>query len=257
MYPYPFVSQMPPEHSGSGWNDCAEASLGAYLLARGKMAPGTNTEAILQELSQVMRGGADLPSNGYTTLEQLAAGLQHYGLPAQLSYDYQVAMNAPWAICLVDGTAITRADGSKPYPASWFGGHIGPDHFVVWGPPFAGGANWIMNPLDPAGVWAQYDLASLQSAFSCAYLLPAIAAPKPVPAKVLDGETTAACGLKPDPSHGGTDIAQVPADATIAILPWQVKDKATGELWQRIRWRDTEGWVLNSVVRSLTPVPHG
>lgn len=174
QYPYPFFSQIHPD--GSGWNDCFGGSFGAYGLAARLFAAGASAETILNTISLATRGIPDAPDNPDTTLAQASACLQRYGLPAQVTTDWQTTLNAPWAILLVDGIEITRADGTKPYPASWFGGATGPDHFVLWGPSFAGNYDWVMNPLDPTGKWARYEVGILQGAFNCAFPLPAVPA---------------------------------------------------------------------------------
>jgi hypothetical protein len=235
-YPYPYLSQL---EDGSGRNNCFEAALGAYLLAAGKLTASLGQHAILNAVSEATRGTPDSPHNPETDLPEAAKGLEAYGLPADWTNSYDAAMAAPWAICLVDGVVITKADGTKPYPASWFGGMTGPDHFIVWGPQFDGAGNWFMNPLDPAGVWAQYDLVSIQAAWGGAYLLPAVTLRQYV--------TTQRVGLKRAPSHTsplaiGPDHQGVTLAAGAVVVPTGQTD---GE-WTRITvpggpiW----GWLL-------------
>lgn len=246
-YPYPFVSQLHPNESGE--NDCWEASLGAYLLAAGKLAAGIADLEVLNAVSLASRGSPDQPGNPDTTLSQADQGLAHYGLPVNLSYDWMAALNAPWAILLVDGVAITKADGSKPYPASWFSGASGPDHFVLWGPPFADSYNWLMNPLDPAAAWAEYDLESVRAAFGCAYLLPALSAP-PMPLRPR-WAAVRAFGLLSRPEHGSTALAVVPNGGT--GIDWGGRrTDAAGTVWARLQWRNVRGWAPTSYVQPST-----
>lgn len=245
MYPWPFLSQL--HLNGSGDNDCFQSSLGAYLEAAGKFPPGTPQTTILNAISLATRGTPDQPGNPDTTLSEADLGLQHYGLPANLSTDWLAALGAPFAILLVDGARITKADGSKPYPASWFGNVSGSDHFVLWGPPFNGAFNWLMNPLDPSGQWAQYDLDSVRSAFNCAYLLPAIPSAKPAPTphwmalRKFDIKTTA--------DHLSTGLAVVPRGGT--GLDWGTRRTTGGEKWGRFQFRNVVGWAPVAYVQDM------
>ena len=243
-YPQPFCSQLHAD--GSGWADCFEACLAAYLRARGELAALDDAGA-LAAVSLACRGEPDSPDNPYTTLGQADLGLQHYTVPAHLTYDYRNALVASWSICLVDGTAITKADGSKPYPPAWFDYETGADHFILWGPAFTGAFNWIMNPLDPARTWAQYDLGSLQRAWSCAYLLPTV----PGQAVATPGRWRAqrAFGLLPTPRHGATALALVPALGQ--GLTWHETRSVAGETWERLQFRDRLGWAPAAYVTDL------
>lgn len=241
-YPYPFQTQIHPEN-GSGQDDCYQASLAGYLKAKGLLA-GLSDDQVLNELSLATRGTPDSPDNPYTSLNQADAGLQHYGLPVTLSYDWADAVAAPWSVCLVDGTVIRRADGTAPYPASWFDGATGPDHFILWGPPFQGAYNWCMNPLDPSGTWAQYDLATLRQAFSCAYLLPSLEA------RQVHWSALQAFALQATPAATATALAQVPAAGT--GIDWGERRSVAGVVYGRLQWRDRVGWAPVQLIQLAT-----
>lgn len=246
-YPYKFLSQIHADQSG--WDDCFQASLGAYLVAAGKIGGGIAPEVILNEVSLASRGSPDQPGNPDTTLSEADLALAHYDLPVRLTTDWLAALNAPWAILLVDGVAITKADGTKPYPASYFGNASGPDHFIVSGPPFQGAFDWCMNPLDPAGAWAHYNLDSLRGAFNCAYLLPPIPAPKPtVPPKWM---ALRAFGLLSTAQHGSTALATVPKGGT--GLDWGGRRKVAGDIWGRFQFRSVVGWSPLHYVTEMLP----
>lgn len=55
------------------------------------------------------------------------------------------------------------------------------------------------------------------------------------------GHLTVACALKVEPNHSCAALTQAPAHDPIMVLPWQAT--TNGEKWQRVRWRDKEGWV--------------
>jgi hypothetical protein len=218
-------------------------------LAAGKIAVGTPDLAVLNAVSLASRGIPDQSGNPETTLSQADQGLAHYGFPVNLTYDWTAALNAPWSILLVDGVALTKADGSKPYPASWFGGASGPDHFVIWGPPFAGTYNWIMNPLDPAGAWAAYDLTSVRAAFGCAYLLPDLSG-----ATVLTRPRWTALrrfDLKARADHPSIGLAVVPNGGTGLDWGGRLTD-AAGTTWARLQWRNVVGWAPKEYIH-LSP----
>jgi hypothetical protein len=62
------------------------------------------------------------------------------------------------------------------------------------------------------------------------------------------GHLIAACALKIQPNHTCAALAHAPANARIMVLPWQAT--TNGELWQRVRWTDKEGWLPASNVAS-------
>jgi hypothetical protein len=132
---------------------------------------------LLDRVSQVARGTGDQVWNPVTTWDQARGAVAAFGLPSVYSEDWAAVLAAAWSVVLVDGAVLVRRDGTAPYPADWFAGESGPDHFVLWGPAFASGYDWVMNPLDPAGSWARYELASLQVGFGGALILPPIADP--------------------------------------------------------------------------------
>lgn len=239
-YPYRIVSQLTELHPGSGWADCWEASLGTVCEAFGKVDPSTSDEAIVNAMSLASRGTPDSPNNAYTTLGQADVGLQHYGFPADLSYDWTKILADPWSILLVDGTAITLADGTKPYSASWFNYETGPDHFVVFGPAWQGSYSWVANPLDPAKAWRLYDLGSLQRATTCGYLLGDIPA-KPAP-KPLHWTAKTKATLKPQPNHESTGICPIPAGAS--GVTWGETKQVGADLWLRCQFRASYGWLI-------------
>lgn len=246
IYPYPFSTQLHPD--GTGWNDCYGSSLEAYLRAYGKFPASMSDEDALNYISVATRGTPDSPNNPYTTLAQADLGLAHWGLPVTLSYDWTKALNAPWSICLVDGTAITKADGTKPYPASWFNYETGPDHFCLWGPGYQGRFDWLMNPLDPAMQWAEYDLGSLQRAFSCAYLLPDV--PGPAAIKKVSWMAKTKATLKPQPNHESTGICPVPAGAS--GVTWNETKQVGADLWIRVAFRASYGWLIKNNLNIAT-----
>jgi hypothetical protein len=173
-YPWPWLSQL---EGGSGRNNCFEASFGAYLMAARLLDWELSQHALLNRVSVAARGAPDQVWNAETRWDQARAGVAAFGLPCVYTEDWAAVVAAAWSVVLVDGAVVTRRDGTAPYSADWFAGEAGPDHFVLWGPAFAGGYDWVMNPLDPAGGWARYELASLQAGFGGALILPPIADP--------------------------------------------------------------------------------
>lgn len=235
------VSQIHPD--GSGWDDCWEAALARYGFEAGRFPAGTTDEQAINAVALAARGQPDTPANPDTTLPEAAASLAHYGLPVEWSADYRMALNAPWAICLVDGTKLEPAQ----YPSSWFGDPGQANHFILWLPNWGGAANWFNDPLayDNGQQDCPYDLGSVASAFYGAYLLPT----------TNNGETppqhwTALrqFGLLPRPVHGSTALAVVPLGGT-GMLEQGTYTDSVGETWQRLQWRDRHGWAPRAYVQ--------
>lgn len=237
-YPWPFLSQIHPEN-GSGENDCFESCLGSLLIAFGKFKPDTPQATILNAISLATRGTPDTPGNPDTNLNQASTGLLHYRMAVTLVTDWIKAIAAPWAIMLVDGTAITKADGTKPYPPSWFNYNVGPDHFILSGPPFEGTFNWFMNPLDPNGRWEKYKLSSVQAAFNCAYTFPSLYG---AAANGLEMWTAKRkFSLKALPNHQSTGLALALPGAQ--GLDWDDRTTVDGEVWGKLQLTSTKGVV--------------
>lgn len=55
----------------------------------------------------------------------------------------------------------------------------------------------------------------------------------------------AACGLKPQPAHGGPDLATIPAGGQLID-----SGKRSGD-WASIQWRDLYGWILTANITDL------
>src|SRR5262249_30901939 len=115
---YHHLSQLHPGPDGalSGWNDCWEACLARYLPERASQVTAGDDWALIDAVSRAARGTPDTPDNAETSLDGAAASLRRYGLPVAWTASYQQALRTPWAICLVDGTALAPAQ----YPADWF-----------------------------------------------------------------------------------------------------------------------------------------
>lgn len=239
-YDKAYVSQLHAD--GSGWADCFQASLGTYLKAVGKLPMDMADADVLNAVSIASRGTPDNPGQGYTTLNEAGIALQHYNIDFTLSYDWTKIIAAPWAILLIDGTAVRLADGGVPYPASFFGGETGPDHFVLSGVAYNGAYNFVANPLALSHGWAQYDLGSLQRATTCGYLLPDVPG-KPAP-KALHWAAKTACKLKVLPNHTSTGICPIPASAS--GVTWGETKVVGGETWIKCQFRDVLGWLLRS-----------
>ncbi|HVA88612.1 MAG TPA: hypothetical protein VNL71_02105, partial [Chloroflexota bacterium] len=155
----------------TGRNDCLEAALARYVFEATKLTtPWTSDDAAINLVSLAARGAADTPNNPDTTLPEAAAALAHWGLPVDWTTDFQTALNAPWALCLVDGTGLAPAQ----YPANWFPSAGQANHFLLWLPKWQGSTNWFNDPLAFANGQqdCQYDLNSMAGAFYGAYLLP-------------------------------------------------------------------------------------
>jgi hypothetical protein len=148
---------------------------GSLPARGGLLSPALGQHAILDRLSLATRGAPDVPVNPVTSWAQARKGVEAFGLPWEWTYSWAAAIVAPWAILLVDGVAMRKKDGGRPYPASWFGGEAGPDHFVVSEPLYQGSYDWLMNPLDrvspgPSTTWTRWPspLAMPRSCPPCA-----------------------------------------------------------------------------------------
>lgn len=236
-YPEPYVSQLNPQ-TLSGQNDCWQACEAAVLLAFGKLPKTMSQAELLNTVSLATRGTPDQPGNAETNLSEAAAGLTHWSMPVNFTSDWARVIAKAWTIMLVDGVVITKADGSKPYPASFFNGASGPDHFVVSGPAYQGEYNWILNPLDPLGQWVRYDLDSVERAFSCGYWFDAVPGTKPVPPPTY--MALRKFDLKATTDHLSTGIAVVPRGGT--GLDWGGRRTVNGEQWGRLQFRSITGW---------------
>jgi hypothetical protein len=233
---YRHVSQLHPGPDGalSGWNDCWEACLARYLRERDPRVIDGDDWALIDALSRAARGTPDAPDNPETTLDEAAASLRAYGVAARWTASYQEALQAPWAICLVDGTALQPAQ----YPADWFGDAApGANHFILWLPFWQGSADWFNDPLAYANGQqdCRYDLGSMAAAFYGAYLLPGTGHGEGLPAHLW---VTARCALKVLPNHTCAALAYLSAGTVVVAQAGR-----QGE-WQRVRLPNgMSGWV--------------
>lgn len=207
-YQYPFVSQL--HNDGSGWADCFEACLAAYLLTAKRVDVKEDHEVLLNQVSLAARNAADKADNQYTTIPQAELALQKYGIVVDWDAAYVDALDAYWSICLVNGATIKLIDGTSPYPTAWFNGENIPNHFVLWGPELDGQPNWFMNPLDPDARWKQYDLTSISNSWGGSFLLPNTGS-LPISAK---WKSKRSFGLLSQPKHGSIALVIVPINAT-------------------------------------------
>ena len=238
-----FVTQL--DASGSGRNDCWEAAYAYYLLSANKAGGNTDPWGLIDEISRVARGAPDGPDNGDTTLSGAERSLARWGIPVNWTASYQAALNAPWSILLVDGTALRPAQ----YPASWFGNTAGDgNHFVTWMPIWRGATNWFNDPLAPSKAYSQYDLNSVAGAFYGAFLLPSTGHGESDPQRFT---ALRPFGLLPQPRHGATSLAVVPAGGT-GLFELGSADVA-GETWQRIQWRGYHGWAPRAYLGGARP----
>jgi hypothetical protein len=233
---YRHVSQLHPGPGGtlSGWNDCWEACLARYLRERDPAVCAGDDWALIAAIGQVARGMPDTPDNPDTTLADASRSLAAYAVAATWTASYQDALQAPWAICLVDGRLLSPAQ----YPRDWFG-RAGPgaNHFILWLPYCEGSANWFDDPLCFANGQrdCQYDLGSVAAAFQGAYLLPSAGNGEASPAPM---RVTARCALKAQPNHICVALLQLAAGARVAAL-----NSVVGG-WQRVRTSEgIIGWV--------------
>jgi hypothetical protein len=181
-----------PDGTITGRNDCFEAAYARYLfetLAPARCPAGDST--LIDEVAQIARGVPDTPWNDPTTLPECERAFAHYRTPFQWTASFQAARAAAFGICLVDGTALRPAQ----YPANWFSDPGEANHFVLWLPYWQGCDGWFDDPLVMDGD-CRYDLASVQSAFTGAYLLPALAVAVDPTRLVLRR-----CALKVQPNH--------------------------------------------------------
>jgi len=216
-----FTSQL--DNSGSGGNNCAQASLVAAALAANTVDRGRSWTDLINAACLITRGYPNNPAtNPYTSYGQLEAGLNSWQLDWEFTYDYGAAMQAPWSIILCSGATLRLADGSQFYPDSWFGGSYEPNHFVVWGPALDGNPYLCMNPLSyyNGDSWAAVDPSSWVAAFGSAHILhglPVPEAPTPTPPPGPDQLAPARfrmlsdAGMKAQPAHGGSDIYELHA----------------------------------------------
>jgi hypothetical protein len=232
---YRHVSQLHAGPGGtlSGWNACWEACLVRYLCERNPSLAAAGDLALIDAVSGVARGTPDCPANADTTLGEAARSLAAYGITAPWTASFQDAWQAPWAICLVDGTLLQPAQ----YPASWFGAATGQgNHFMLWLPFWQGSDAWFNDPLAIAGSQqdCEYDLRSVAAAFYGAYLLPPTGNGEGVAPTLL---VEAACALKVQPNHSCIALASLPRGTVVTALPGR-----RGE-WQEVRTASgMSGW---------------
>ena len=230
------VSQLHPGPNGtfSGWNDCWEACLARYLRERDPAVVAGDDWALIDAVCRAARGYDDSPNNADTTLGEAARSLHAYGIAPRWTTDYQETLQAPWVICLVDGTALAPAQ----YPADWFGVRSpGGNHFILWLPFWQGSACWFNDPLAYANGQQDccYDLDSVAAAFYGAYLLPSTGNGEAAPAPLV---ITARCALKIQPNHTCIGLALLGAGTVVTAL-----DGWNGG-WQRVRTAGgLSGWV--------------
>lgn len=242
------VSQL--HHDGSGWNDCWEASLTRYLRECGTLDPAGDPLAQIAEVAQVVRGYADAPGNAPTYIDQCAASLAHYGLPASWTDDYTTTQHAYWAICLVDAFQLSPAQ----YDSSWLGSYDSGegDHFILWLPQQGDQIDWFNDPLAYAygEVDNQYDLRAVGAAFRGAYLLPSTEHGEavftvtrlPGPAHVAHHDATVrqACALKSQANHECKRLTWMPAGSPVTVI----RDLAHG--WSQVIGGRYVGYALTA-----------
>lgn len=240
---YRHVTQLHPGPGGtlSGWNDCWEACLARYLRERDPAAYQGDDWALIDAISRVARGRPDSPDNPDTTLPDAERSMAAFDVAFTWTAGYQDALQAPWSICLVDGSLLWPAQ----YPADWFGRAApGGNHFILWLPYWQDSAAWFNDPLCFANGQhdCQYDLGSVAQAFQGAYLLPSTGSGERSPVPML---VTARCGLKAQPNHTCVALAQLAAGARVAALA------AVGG-WQRVRTAaGMSGWVPRDRLRAV------
>lgn len=183
-----FVSQL--DHvwgSGNGNNDCFESSLLRYLRESGKLDAHGDVPAQLDQVSVACRGEHDNPGQGFTTFDQIRAGMDAYGLALNWTTTFDDARQALWSINWVNGIRLSPAN----YPPSWFSYEDFADHFVTWCPD-----GTVNDPLNPNRVNCRYDIGSMAEAFAGAYILPS--------------------------THHGEDGVTPPAPPPPAPAPWRI-----------------------------------
>jgi hypothetical protein len=67
-----------------------------------------------------------------------------------------------------------------------------------------------------------------------------------IPPSEVRGHLIHDTAIKEQPNHTSAALDHAPAGGEVVVIHWQIK--TNGELWQRVRWRATEGWVLASNV---------
>ncbi len=148
---YHHVSQLHPGAGGSlsGWNDCWEACLARYLRERDPAVIAGDDWALIDAVGRAARGTPDRQDNPDTTLGQAARSLLAFGVATRWTDAYQEALQAPWAICLVDGRVLSPAQ----YPQDWFGrSGPGANHFILW-LPYVAYQEMIRPPRSPYRIW--------------------------------------------------------------------------------------------------------
>lgn len=227
----------------SGWADCWEASLARYLRERDPAVIVLDDWNLINQISLVARGVSDNPGNADTTLGEAEVSLAHYGVAGLWTTDFHAVLNAPWSICLVDGTQLAPAQ----YPASWFPESGQANHFILWMPNYLGSATWFNDPLayDNNQQDCSYDLKSVAAAFYGAYLLPTTGHGETPPAtwKALRG-----FGLLAQPRHGSLCLATVPSGGT-GLVEAGTSDDGAGTVWQRGQFRFYHGWFPKEYVK--------
>jgi hypothetical protein len=231
-------TQLHPD--GSGWNDCWQCSLARYLYEAEIVPANKDYWTLIDEICYASRGYGDHPGNSYTTFDQAEASLSHYGIPIHYTYSYPEAANTFWSIVYVDGRHMVP----DTYPDSYF--HIGaPDpegnHFALWLPLWNGSGSWFNNPLSVD----KQDHEQSIDVFYGAYLLPQTGNGETAPERKRVNQ---ACGLKPQPAHGGQNMYDIPDNGELIDLGIT---KVTDDIWQNCQYRDRYGWVPKAYIIPL------
>jgi hypothetical protein len=256
---YHHVTQI---HSdGSGWNDCAEASVARFLMecdlsrqpndqhwniVRAVLDPAqplVGIWALISHLGELGRGEPDQPGQGYTTILGINAMLAAYGIAAQFTDGgvaaYALALAAPWSLCWVDGTVMAP----PTHPASYFGNEAGQgNHFMLWLPSYQGRDNVFNDPLsiDP-DIYsdAAYTVASVSEAMYGCWVLPNTNHGEDGPEQY---HVLAACALKQQPNH-------LPGVVEVLTAGTLVTATANGTTpnWRQVTAPDgRNGWLLQN-----------
>jgi hypothetical protein len=233
------VSQLNPA-TGSGENNCWQASLTRYLFEAQLVDASRSAQDVINEVSIYSRGYPSHPGNPYTTFDQAEASLAHYGIPIHYTYSYPEAANTFWSIVYVDGRHMVP----DTYPDSYF--HIGaPDpegnHFALWLPLWNGSGSWFNNPLSVD----KQDHEQSMDAFYGAYLLPQTGNGETSPER---RKATQECGLKPQAAHGGQNILTIPEDGQLIDSGIT---KTTDDVWAWVQYTSHYGYIPRQYIVDL------